>query len=488
MARKQRLTEIILFLILLACYSYFLPRWSDWNQNSRINLVLAIVDQGVLHIDDYYQNTGDYAFYQGHYYSDKAPGTAFLGVPAYAVFKVATRPFLEQLIQRIQYSVAFEATLDESGSGLLSDKVRFAIVQYWLSLICVSAPSAMLGVILYRFLGHLTSVEFHRIGITLAYGLGTLAFPYSGLFIGHQLAAALLFTAFYLLFTIGQRETAARILFIAGLLLGYATITEYEAGIIAAIVFLYGWHKLTYKPQVLYIVTGGLLPGLLAMAYNFAIFKTVLPVAYKYSVLFPEHFSTGLLGFSYPRLEAIWGMSFSSFRGLFTLFPVLLLSIPGMAIWLSQRRFRTEAYVVLGSVTLYFLAIASSEVWFGGHAVGPRYLSVMIPFMVAPIAFFLNHNYGKAWLSPLFSGMALLSIGLTWTLTISGQQFPGYTYNPLFEYALPRLQEGDVARNLGMILRLSGLESLVPLIAINMILVILLWSIIKRTEPSIRTA
>ena len=34
----------LIFLLLLACYAYVLPRWADWNQNSRLNLVVALVD------------------------------------------------------------------------------------------------------------------------------------------------------------------------------------------------------------------------------------------------------------------------------------------------------------------------------------------------------------------------------------------------------------------------------------------------------------
>lgn len=44
----------LVFLLLLVSYAYFLPRWADWSQTSRLDLTLAIVDQGTLKIDDYY--------------------------------------------------------------------------------------------------------------------------------------------------------------------------------------------------------------------------------------------------------------------------------------------------------------------------------------------------------------------------------------------------------------------------------------------------
>ncbi len=60
-----------LFLLLLLCYGYFFPRWGDWNQNSRLDLTMAIVEDRTLSIDAYGKNTGDYALFEGHLYSDK---------------------------------------------------------------------------------------------------------------------------------------------------------------------------------------------------------------------------------------------------------------------------------------------------------------------------------------------------------------------------------------------------------------------------------
>jgi hypothetical protein len=88
-----------LFVILLVSYAYFFPRWADWGQNSKLDLTMTIVDQGTFAIDDYYTNTGDYAHYKGHYYSDKAPGASFLGAPFYAAFKaIASTSLMEKLI------------------------------------------------------------------------------------------------------------------------------------------------------------------------------------------------------------------------------------------------------------------------------------------------------------------------------------------------------------------------------------------------------
>ena len=235
MKRRARVQEIVLFLLLLLCFAYFFPRWADWNQNSRFDLVLAIVDQGTFAIDDYYQNTGDYAFFEGHYYSDKAPGTSFLGVPFYWVFThLAKLAPVDHLIVRLERNPSVFATLAKEGTGLRTDKVYFALALTFVTFFTVAIPSAFLGVLLYRWTGYVTGRPLYRLGVPLAYGLLTNAFAYSNMFFGHQIVATLLFGAFFLLFQMERGEISPRVLFPVGLMLGYAVITEYPTALIAA--------------------------------------------------------------------------------------------------------------------------------------------------------------------------------------------------------------------------------------------------------------
>src|SRR5207248_4649981 len=71
---------LLLGAVLLTSYAYFY-QGGGWNQNSRFDLVRAIIECHTLSIDAYHGNTQDKAFANGHYYSDKAPGVAFLAVP-----------------------------------------------------------------------------------------------------------------------------------------------------------------------------------------------------------------------------------------------------------------------------------------------------------------------------------------------------------------------------------------------------------------------
>ncbi len=99
MLRRQ---PLLIAVILLLCYMYVLPRWADWSQNSRLDLVMALVEQRSVIIDDYVANTGDYAFYRGHAYSDKAPGPVFLALPA----ALAIEPLLDLPLLRAPLEAA----------------------------------------------------------------------------------------------------------------------------------------------------------------------------------------------------------------------------------------------------------------------------------------------------------------------------------------------------------------------------------------------
>ena len=78
--------EFKIFLCFFIIYAYFV-HWVGWGENARFDLTRAVVEEGRLEIDSFFRNTGDRAFYMGHYYEDKPPGHPFLAVPVYAAFR-----------------------------------------------------------------------------------------------------------------------------------------------------------------------------------------------------------------------------------------------------------------------------------------------------------------------------------------------------------------------------------------------------------------
>ena len=463
----ERGRVLALFLVLLVCYGYFFPRWADWNQNSRLDLTMAIVDQGSLCIDDYYQNTGDYAYFDGHYYSDKAPGVALLGVAPYAVFKfVMGWPPLQDALRPVMHNQAFSTTLREGGSGLQSQKVYFALAQAFVTYCIVVVPSALLGVVMYYFLGSFVDRELYRLGLALAYGLATPAFAYSGNLFSHQIVAALLFSAFYLLFRLKQRSAPSWVLVPAGAMVGLAVISEYPAAFIGLGLTAYAILVTPRKPMLLAYALAGVPFGLMLAWYNLTIFHTPWPVGYFYSTLFVEQHSAGFLSLTRPTTSALWGVTFGTDRGLFFLAPWLLLAVPAIGLLRRRRALRLELIVALYAVVGFLFFNASSVMWQGGFAVGPRYLLPMLPFMVLLVGVVLQEWGTRRLVGQTAALLVAWSAFSVWAETIGGQSFPDWTPNPLFNYSLPRLVSGDIARNAGMIVGLTGWASLAPLLVV----------------------
>ncbi len=472
--------EMLLFLILLACYAYFPPRWADWNQNSRLNLTLAIVDDRSFQIDRFVANTGDYAKYNGHYYSDKAPGTSFLAVPVYAAVRpVLQTALVQRFIERLGSSAAFGETLRPDGSGLATEKVYFALVLMIVSFATVAVPAALLGVVLYRFLELFDLGMGWRATIALLYGLATPAFPYANAFMGHQQVAALLFGAFWLVFLIGQRRLSPRWMLVVGVLLGWTLITEYPAALIIAGIGLYALVVLPDRRWIVGAALAGIPPLALMMAYNYAIFGTVLPVGYKYSELWQAEHQSGFMSLAGPNREALWGITFGVHRGLFLLAPVLLTGLAGFVAWWRARVYRRELAVCIWAVVSFLLFNGSSVMWSGGFGVGPRYLVPMLPFLAFGMGAFFA-MWGVRWLSRVAlvttGGWSFLNV---WAQTIGGQSFPQYQPNPLLDYSLPELAAGNVARNLGMALNLGGWASVLPLALFLAVSITVLFFVIR---------
>ena len=483
---RDNRAAVVLFLLLLLCYTYTLPRWADPNQNSRLDMVIAVVEDGTFQIDEYVENTVDYAKVGQHYYSDKPPGTAFLGIPVYAGLKVfLDLPVMGGLMDRLANNEALQATLREEGSGLLEHKVRFAIAQVALTFVAAALPTALMGALMYRLLTRFTARPWPRIGVVLGYGLLTPAFAYAGSFYGHQLSAACLFTAFYLVF-VGKKPPSTPVLLSIGFLLGYSVITEYPAALVAGILFLYTFARLADRRRIGWVVLSGGLVAAGWMVYNTVVFGGPLSLGYSYSELWQEQHHTGFMSLTLPHWEACWGITFSKFRGLFLLSPLMLLALPGFWLWYRSGEHRAEFWVASGSVAAMILFNSSSIMWWGGFAIGPRYLLPMLPLMTMPIIFVFREWGDRMWMRILSGALFGWSLVATWGLALAEQAFPPDTIrNPLLEHAWPNWQAGNIARNLGMFLHLPGVVSLLPLLVGIAGLFIVLW-FLSRREPPLR--
>jgi hypothetical protein len=499
---SRRTYALTLFLILTLCYGYFMPRWGDWGANSRANLVYAIVDQGVLYIDTYHENTGDKACFagrdytgdtpceDGHYYTDKSLGPSLLALPFYAVFKgIASLPPIERWINSGSLPGNFDNTLNPEGAGIRPDAVYQGMALTFMTFFAMSVPSALLAVVVFLFAARFARRDLYAFVLALAYGLGTIALPYSMALYQHQIAAFGAFVGFFLLWRIIYEDASLNWLWIVGVLFSLVVITEYPAVVIVGIIGLWALIRMPNRLALWRLILAGIPLGIVFAAYNLATFETPMPVGYNYSINWQTEHQAGFLSLTYPTLERYYGLLFSPLRGIFILSPFLLLAVPGAYLMWRQRKDQRGTLITAGLVVAAFLTYnASSVMWWGGHTVGPRYLVPMLPFMVLPVIFVFNDWLTRRWgqaLSAILIGLSIFSVG---ALTIAGQSWPPMDFSPftieqmnstypLVDYALPLLAQGNVARNYGgILLNLPGLTAVLPLlVAVFVILWLVPW-------------
>jgi hypothetical protein len=455
-----------LFVLLAVTYAYFF-QGGDPNQATRILLTKAIVDRGEPHITAYHAVTIDKSQKDGRFFSDKAPTVSLL----------ATIPWkLMNVLDRL-------AGIDASSRA--AQRARLHVV-----VIAVSVAAGVIAAwLLRRVLLLFGSKERDADLVTLGYGLGTLAFPFSTVLFGHQTAAAILLGAFWLTVSVKDRRAySTRRLFALGLLWSWSMITEYPTGILVACMGIYvlaadlrgrsiarvlGWSAL-----------GAVLPFALHSLFLWWAFgnPTKLPYTYMAEPIFLAHTSTGILGINVPTFVGMFGSLYSRYRGLFFLCPFLLLTFAGFRAWLLAEERKPELRLVAAMCIAYVLFNAGYFAWDGGGSTGPRHLVPVLPYLVMPIGFFLDgtrFTRAVTWTALVPSAAIMLACTAVCIQVPEGDPFRA---NPLYQIVVTAIAHGEVASNhqdvfstapradasynLGMLFGLQGVASLVPLLVV----------------------
>jgi hypothetical protein len=476
--RKTRLSEIVLvFIITAVAYGYFFSQ-QDANTNTRLALVKAIVEQRRLEIDSYHDSvldTIDKAYYNGHYYSDKAIGTSLIAVPIY---------------------YAILRTNNWLGNTLTIKGFKELLTFFGISLLC-----ACLAPLLYLFVKHISASARYALLATLAICLGTPLYLYSTTFYSHAQVGLFLFVAFYIWFrarqdgTITLAKTA-----LSGFLLGYAFISEYPSALIAAVLGCYILYVTReqgrlkdWKPYLAFFA-GACIPLALMMIYNYSIFKNPLSLGYLHEA--EEQFRTGMqagfIGLGLPDPRVIFYTTFHTSMGIFWQSPILLLAFPGwIAMWRNPQ-YRPEAAFSLGVILLYFVALSGYYMWWGGLSFTPRHLIPVLPFFGIPLAFLPKQFRMVLLLLALVSIAQMLVVtsttyfGLYEMLkNISTDRFYAMFQNStIYTIYLPNFLSQSLSTNRGQeFFGLKGHLSLLPLLIAETILLIL-FIVLTRTPKT----
>lgn len=393
--------EVVLFCVVLFSGAYFY-NGAVANQLARYDTIFGFVEPGTgdflsFHIDRFVDlgdgrgNTIDWAnnpAHNTHYYSNKAPGIAYLGIPVYVVLYWAER------------------TLGWNPEAHWLTYVNC----YLLNLILTVLPVALSAPCFYRLVAGLSGGPW-AVVLTTGLYFGTLMLPYSTQLWGHATAAA--FVVFALYFFFEQRPRYAW----SGLFAGLGVLVEYAVAIPVATLLLLLVRRRNPR-GLLAMLCGGLLPAIAFGVYHRMAFGEFLTVANLHTnpTFVDEDAAGGLFRLTTAR-EALWGITFSPFRGLFWHMPVLLTVLVGVV--LEPRVWRRPLFwVCIASIGGFLLMNASFNRWDGGACVGPRYQIPVLPFYFVLagliVAELQERMRGRRWMRRMligvFAGLLLLSV------------------------------------------------------------------------------
>lgn len=468
--RLRTAAWVTLVVLYVASFPYH-PGLRSPNELVRLHQARALVEYGTLDINQALRDfgrVGDMSFKDGKYYSAKAPLNAFAAAPIYYVLRVI-------------------------GGGHLYAVKEVPLV-FWTRLFLTVLPTLLLLWALRRFLGTYLPAPVTD-ALVLTYGLGSLAFSYSLLFMSHQTTAVLLFGSFYALWRCGRGDWKERGYLVAGAFAGATVAAEYTGALgVIALIFYAALTFLIHREVPLSarlrglmraaaLATAGALPFVLGlMAYHQQTFGHPLTSGYKYlaDAGYQGWHVGGFLGIRYPDPHAFAMSFFSPLRGLFTLSPFLLLAFPGLVMLFRatgtqggkyQSLFAPEAklkdnrfnpadrtYFYFASALLlgyaYFTSSFTYESW--GWTTGPRHLTGLIPFLLLPCGLVIVRARSRqSKLTGLLAGLCAASIIVTGAITFVNY-IPDNVSEPLFGLAVPLFREGYFAPSVFWLLGMSN--------------------------------
>jgi len=382
------------------------PHFVSPNEMTRWATAAALVENRTFEITNLLPLLGGNAFedaseVDGHIYSNKAPGAALIGLPAYGLARMIAGPPLA-------------ATMRTTANAM--------------RLLAATVPLLLLVWTMRRTAKRLGAPD-ERIDLSvLALLFATPLFAYGLLNFSHALTAAALFGAWALIF-------ADRHDYAAGALIGLATISEYPCAIAGVVLIACAWRR---APR---IIAGGIPFALGLGIYNKLLFGSIFALSSgnERNAQFRSMAKEGLFGIGLPDPMTLIRLLFDPSRGLFVFAPILLVAL--IALPRARKALTTEGFLALVLVPIALIIFYSGYPnWHGGWSVGPRYLVPAIPFLLFPLIFGVASII--EWIALGASVAAVVPLSLTFP-------FPDRSFAaPWSTIALPLLRDGLVAPNL----------------------------------------
>jgi len=410
---------------------------------ARLASLHAVVQERTLAIDRWHQRTPDKAFHDGHYYSDKAPGTAALALPAFATAA---------------------AVLSRAGVDLDSP-TGWRITSWAACAFSQALPAALGAAAFFAWLGRFVSPRAALVTV-VGLTLGSQPLPYSTLLFSHAQVIGLIGLAIWAMklfvpevedgrLDSGQCEpnavgrpaasaTKPGRMALVGFCLGLALASEFTAGIVVVVLGAYGVfraRRVGAQRSLRWFFWGALPPLLLIPAYSWATISTPWDLPYSYQASFPA-MREGLYAIKWPDVENLGRLLFGPARGLVFWTPFLVMA--GFGWWWITRERPRWLWLTYAVPVLHALVISGRTWdWKAGSAISARYLAPLLPLLALPCALGVQR-----W-PRLGVALAMLSVGLMSVATVTDASPPYHLDNPLVQIHLPMLLQGKFSHTLG---------------------------------------
>ena len=422
----------------------------DANSVTRMGLVYSILQEHKLNIDSFAHLTIDKAFFEGHYFSDKAPGLSFMALPAVGLVLQTLRAAHKNTQPLTSDDNKFTNHLT-SAEEFLNQFTNVYHASVWIAcLITSSLFTALAAIILYYLGRHYEMSRQAALFGALAFGLSMPSAGWATVFFSHATAGACLFIAFALVIVVSDASGKGRhdgsIGLIIGALISWSVVVEFTGGVAAIVLLCFGIFRLVQMPiwrskkVIAGAVIGGTIAALPLMIYNAMAFGSAFHIGYENVVGF-SGMQHGFMGIGLPKLKIFWEITFGQYLGILWIAPLLILT--PVAYWYCFRSLPFDVSLVLLLVPLCYVIInCGYYYWDGGYSTGPRHITPSLAFLAFAFVPFFDAatRYVRIALLMMGTFSGILSLICASTTMTSPNAFS----RPLFQNIIPRLIEGRI--------------------------------------------
>ena len=358
----SRLSNPVLpWVVIFILSALVFPQRGGDNTYARLATLRSMTEAHTFTMDNYKDWSDDWSLSpNGHYYSDKAPGSALLALPAFAIVDLPTLAL---------------TSVDDYGADHGRHKAPNRFSYLFLVFTMQLLPFAILILLLANDLlkegAPLAAVHFFSLAALFGNTAAIYMLPYSG----HALAAWLFLAGFF--------AWRKRKMHWAGFFIAAAVLTDYST-IMTLPFFLLASLRRELKLRPILDVIVGTLPILVLWCwYHTSAFGSPLALGAGYAN--PEnqiydpanpHSGPRSLVSMMPYPFVFSKLLFGSERGLLFTQAWILFLFPAL-LWV--RKFRLESGLLAGAYLGVFWLNSSVLVWAAGRAAGPRYCCLVFP-------------------------------------------------------------------------------------------------------------